>query len=136
MLKTTSLLIIAATSLLSAQAAFASTEPASTATTSTGVCFNVMSQGTDGVDRFQAKMAKLQAERAGISTADCVPAKIYLNVGSNGTEGVDHFQEKFVSLQLEDNAHATPATVSLNMASNGTDGVDRFDSRMRQLATQ
>lgn len=136
MLKTTSLLIIAATSLLSVPAAFASTAPDSAEKASAGVCFSAMSQGTDGVDRFQAKMAKLRAERTGISSADCVPAKIYLNVGSNGTDGVDRFQERFVSLQLEDSAHATPATVSLNVASNGTDGVDRFDSRMRQLATR
>ena len=129
MLKTTSLLIIAATSLLSTQAAFANTAPVSA-----GSCFSAMSQGSDGVDRFQARMAKHQAARAGISAADCVPAQIYLNVGSNGTDGVDRFQEKFVALPSA--AQTTAAIVSLNMASNGTDGVDRFDSRMRQLATQ
>ncbi|MGO4997962.1 hypothetical protein [Oceanisphaera sp. W20_SRM_FM3] len=128
MLKTTSLLILAATSLLSTQAAFASTEQASAK-----ICFSATSNGTDGVDRFQAKMAKLQAERTGITTTDCTPAEIYLNVGSNGTDGVDRFQENFVA---ETAAKRAAATVSLNMASNGTDGVDHFDSRMRQLATQ
>lgn len=129
MLKTTSLLIIAATSLLFTQAAFANTQ-----SVSAGSCFSAFSQGTDGVDRFQEKMAKHQAARAGITVTDCTPAQIYLNVGSNGTDGVDRFQEKFVTLATP--AEATPATVSLNMASNGTDGVDRFDSRMRQLATE
>lgn len=128
MLKTTSLLILAAASLLSTQTVFASTEHAHP-----GVCFSAMSQGTDGVDRYQAKTAKLHAERAGITTTACIPAQIYLNVGSNGTDGVDRFQEKFVA---ETEAQRAAATVSLNMASNGTDGVDRFDSRMRQLATQ
>ena len=129
MLKTTSLLIIAATSLLSTQAAFANSAPVSA-----GSCFSAMIQGSDGVDRFQAKMAKHLAARSGVQAAACVPAQIYLNVGSNGTDGVDRFQEKFAALATV--AQATPATVSLNLSSNGTDGVDRFDSRMRQLATQ
>ena len=129
MLKTTALLIVAATSLLSTQAVFANTEQASAK-----VCFSATSNGTDGVDRFQAKMAKRQAERAGITAADCTPTKIYLNVGSNGTDGVNRFQEKFAVLPTA--AQATAAAVSLNLVSNGTDGVDRFTSRQRQLATQ
>lgn len=133
MLKTTSLLIIAATSLLSTQAAFASTEQALTAKNSTGVCISTVSQGTDGADRFDAKMAKHQAARAGITAPTCVAAEVFLNVGSNGTDGVDRFDAKMAQLQA---AKATPATVSLNMASNGTDGVDRFDSRIRQTLTQ
>lgn len=134
MLKTTALLIIAATSLLSTQAVFAGTAQAHTTKTSTGVCISTLSQGTDGADRFDAKMAKHQAERAGITAPTCVAAEMFLNVGSNGTDGVDRFDAKRAKLQA--NKSATAAVVGLNMASNGTDGVDRFDSRMSQLITQ
>lgn len=136
MLKTTSLLIIAATSLLSAQAAFASTEQVLTEKSSTGVCISTLSQGTDGADRFDVKMAKHQAKRAGSTVPACVTAKVFLNVGSNGTDGVDRFDAKLAKQQANKSIKATAAIVGLNLASNGTDGVDRFDSRMSQIATQ
>ena len=136
MLKTTSLIMLAATTLLSAQAAQATAEKGVAAS----VRFSTTSNGTDGVDLHQAKMRKLHAEKTGILEVEYIPAQVYINVGSNGTDGVDRFDEKMAKLKRENGTAApvkrVPATVTLNTANNGTDGVDRFDSRMRKATNQ
>ena len=138
MLKNCAVLLIAATGLLTTQAALANAPLAHSSLASSGACFSVLSQGTDGADRFDAKMAQHQAQRRGQTLAACVPGAIFITMDSQGTDGVDHFDAKMrhLSATNQHSASAKAATVSLNLASNGTDGVDRFDSRMRQLAGQ
>ncbi|WP_319783579.1 hypothetical protein [Oceanisphaera sp. IT1-181] len=134
MFKTVALLTFSSISIISAPLAMASSHyaPAS-------VCFNSLSNGTDGVDRFDAKMAKLQAQKNGKDLSACIPAKIYLNISSTGTDGVDRFDEKMRQTREKNKLAAqqqkAPADVYLNNGSNGTDGVDRFDEKILQLRT-
>ncbi|WP_319782648.1 hypothetical protein [Oceanisphaera sp. IT1-181] len=130
MFKPVALLIFSAVSIFSAPLVMASShyKPAN-------VCFNVLSNGTDGVDRFDTKMAKLQAKKTGKDLSACIPAKVYLNEVSNGTDGVDRFDAKMRKSreknQLAAQQRENSADVYLNGGSNGTDGVDRFDEKMR-----
>lgn len=95
------------------------------------VCFSNENFGSDGADRFQAKMSALRAKKEGRESVECVPAKVYLNTGNNGSDGVDRFQEKMAKLRgNKSQAAPVPAKVYLNVGPNGTDGVDRFQERM------
>lgn len=97
------------------------------------VCLSTENFGSDGVDRFQAKMSALRASKTGKEAAQCVPAKVYLNTGSNGSDGVDRHQEKMAKLRNDQSqAKPAPAKVYLNVGPNGTDGVDRFQERMNR----
>lgn len=134
MLKLIQLIIIATATFVSSQAVFASSHYSVAK-----FCFSATNNGTDGVDRFQNKMDKLQAKKEGRDLSECTPVKVYLNVGINGTDGVDRFDEKMrksrTKNSLKNQERGEPAKVYFNTSNKGTDGVDRFDEKMRKLRT-
>lgn len=126
MFKTVALFTLSTISFLSAPSAMASNHylPAS-------MCFNTLSNGTDGVDRFDAKMAKQRAKKTGEDLSACIAAKVYLNAENNGTDSVSRFDARMRASRAKNKLAVQHADVYLNSGSNGSDGVDRFDEKMR-----